>query len=55
MGFRTQRDVDRLTLPRARRSTWNLTRHAHGLAVRLQGTARVWMVRDQLPSGSGGG
>lgn len=51
MSFRTQRDVDRLTLPPGKPEHMEFDETCKGLAVRLQGSARVWMVRYQLPDG----
>jgi len=51
MSFRTQRDVDRLALPQGKAEHVEFDEHCRGLGVRLQGGAKVWMVRYQLPSG----
>lgn len=52
MGFRTQRDVDRLTLPPGKSELVEADEDTTGLYVRLQGEAPpVWRVRYTLPSG----
>src|SRR3954452_15580330 len=51
MGFRTQRGVDRLSLPPGKAEHMEFDETCRGLAVRLQGAARGWMVRYQLPTG----
>ena len=51
MSFKTQRDVERLSLPPGKLEHVEFDEMCKGLAVRLQGSARVWMVRYQLPNG----
>jgi hypothetical protein len=51
MGFRTQRDVDRLALPAGKAEHMEFDEACRGLAVRIQGEAKVWVVRYALPGG----
>jgi integrase len=51
MGFRTQRDVDRLTLPPGKVEHVEFDEVCRGLGVRMQGDAKVWLVRYQVPGG----
>ena len=49
MGFRTQRDVDRLSLPPGKDEHFAADDLCPGLYVRLQGKAKSWMVRYPVP------
>src|SRR4051794_15081051 len=51
MSFSTQREVDRLALPPGKSEHTEFDATCRGLGVRLQGAARVWLVRYQLPNG----
>lgn len=51
MSFKTQRDIDRLTLPPGKAELVEFDETCHGLGVRLQGSAKVFLVRYQLPTG----
>lgn len=44
MGFRTQRDVDRLSLPPGKADAFFFDEEARGLSVRIQGDRRTWVV-----------
>jgi integrase len=52
MGFRTQRDVDRLALPPGKAEHVEFDEQCRGLGVRMQGGSKVWLVRYQLPGGT---
>ena len=52
MSFRTQRDVDRLSLPPGKLEHVEFDEACRGLGVRLQGGSRVWLVRYQVPGGT---
>ncbi|MFZ1429146.1 MAG: site-specific integrase [Geminicoccaceae bacterium] len=52
MGFRTQRDVDRLALPPGKPEHVEFDEQCRGLAVRMQGGSKVWLVRYQVPGGN---
>jgi integrase len=44
MGFRTQREVDRLALPKGKTDAFFFDEEARGLSVRIQGDRRTWVV-----------
>ena len=49
MGFRTQRDVDRLSLPTGKEEQFVADDMCAGLYVRLQGTTKTWVARFAVP------
>jgi integrase len=51
MGFKAQRDIDRLKLPPGKSELVEFDETCPGLGVRLQGSAKVFLVRYQLPTG----
>ena len=48
MCFRTQRDVATISLPPGKREVIECDEQCRGLEIRLQGRAKVWIVRYQL-------
>ena len=51
MGFRTQRDVERLSLPVGKDEHFVADDLCRGLYVRLQGTTKTWVARYPVPGG----
>ena len=49
MGFRVQRDVDRLSLPAGKDEHFVADEMCAGLYVRLQGTTKTWVARFAVP------